>query len=116
MDAKEKQEIQDSVKVVKKVYCVRDLLAREYSNMYNDTGDVHGRRKFEMTVNDPNTVPHIHPDHFELHLLGTFNQTDGELTVETPEGMVTLKIVPTVMCNGRDVLWQGESDVNKNNK
>lgn len=73
------------------LYTVYDKTARSWQNPWAANNDVHALRSFRMEINrahDQNAL-YLHPDDFELHRCGGFDQETGLISTQGTELVAT---------------------------
>lgn len=64
------------------LYCVRDIKVNAYMQPFSMQTDAHAMRAFTELVKDKNTTVSKYPADFNLHCLGKFDDSDGELITD----------------------------------
>lgn len=72
------------------LYSLKDLRNNEFSGPFVAKSSTDAKRIVMQTLQSPGVILRVAPHEFELHYLGSFNPTTGELT------SLTVKKIPKV--------------------
>lgn len=71
------------------LFTIRDIKAATFAAPFTAPTRGMALRMFADHVNDPQSMPHKHPEDFELYELGTYNDQDGAISAATPKQLGT---------------------------
>lgn len=66
------------------LFAVHDRVVEAFGSPFTAQTEAEAKRMFLTAAEDPETKLHKNPEDFSLYMIGTFNNSGGEITPVTP--------------------------------